>query len=128
MGKHIFIILFYIFCSAFAFFGHKFVLLKRIRFAGVKNKYYPKGYIKPCNFIAEKYNIRVEMPRFAYISAIVRYIYLLQPVVCTAIYCFTGFKNEIASDLLLYGILLLPAANLLWMDIWGEIYRKGRKD
>lgn len=128
MMKIAFIIFLYMITSMFGFFSHRKLLDKKVKFAGVNNIYYPKGYIKPCNFIAERHNWRKKVPRFAYISAFVILLYPILFAISTLIYCLSGFKDSVAADMFLYLILIIPALNVLWMDIWGEMYRKGNRE
>lgn len=128
MRKIVFVILLYAFTILFGFFSHRKLLDKKVRFAGLNNKYYPKGYIKPCICIANDYNWRREIPCFAYISAFLIYSYPILFIIATLVYCLSGFKDQIAVDMFLYVILIMPALNVLWMDIWGEIYRKGNQE
>lgn len=127
MGKIAFVIFLYMFTSLFGFFSHRKLLDKKVRFAGLNNIYYPKGYIKPCNFIAERHNWRQDIPRFAYISAFIILLYPILFVISTLVYCLSGFKDNVGADMFLYGVLLVPGLNMLWMTIWGEIYSKGNQ-
>lgn len=128
MGKFAFVIFVYALTAFSSFFGHPYTLNKMVKLAGLKNKYYPNGYVKPCKFIAERHNWRREVPRFAYISSFVIMLYPILFVISTLVYCLSGFKDNVGADMFLYGVLLVPGLNMLWMTIWGEIYIKGNQD
>ncbi len=92
MGKIEIVIGWYVFITLLCFFIQLGELNKKVRVAGLKsNKYYPERYVKPCKFIEEIYNWRVEVPRFAYISAFVVLLCPILFIVATLVYCLSGF-------------------------------------
>lgn len=125
MGKIEIVIGCYAFTTLLCFFIQRGELNKKVRVAGLRsNKYYPERYVKPCKFIEEIYNWRVEVPRFAYISAFVVLLCPILFIIATLVYCLSGFNDEVAAAMNLYVILLIPVLNILWMDVWGEKYKK----
>lgn len=96
---------------------------QEIRKIGIKNKYYPKGFSKPSDFIAEKFNIRVEIPTFLYFGLIVICSYPCLFFIGTIVF-FVSKLNLLIGFILLCIYSLFPGLVMLFLYVFSYIYER----
>lgn len=74
-----------------------------IKEIGINERFYPKRYVVPCNFIAKHFRIgKKKIPRFLYIRLYVAIVYAMMFLFNTVLYCILYSYEGITGVLIFY--------------------------